>query len=102
MDTVKEGIFRLNTKPGHYDPLDDEKRPWVWNITVSRSISRDMQNHLNKLCEFTEKPKFIKVMPHKSEDGPIIKQLQDYLQKNGSNSGSSGGAAGAGKRRRNH
>ena len=92
MDTVKEGIFRLSTKPGQYDPLDDEKRPWVWNITVSRSILPDMQTHINTLGQYNEKPKGIKLMPHKSQDGPIVKELSEYLRNNGgaSSSGKSG------------
>ncbi|CAK0788198.1 unnamed protein product [Prorocentrum cordatum] len=79
---IERSVFRL--KPKHLDPHADPTRPWVWYLVVAMAAPQEFRDALVIAAAYETKYDNLTVAPAKTEDGPLVKYLVDWLAgKNG-------------------
>lgn len=79
-DQVDAGCFRL--KPRHGTPPPDESKPWIWILTFSIRAPLDYIEHWHRLASISlaKGLKTLAIKPAKQQDGPLAKQLSQWLE----------------------
>lgn len=86
---IEANVFRL--KPRHDTPHAEGNRAWVWFLMFSSFANQEFKDGWRTLCAYDLKLDSINVAPARSQDGPITKQIVEWL------GGGKGGGGGKGK-----
>ena len=86
---VDKNIFRL--KPKYAQPHVDEDRAWVGDIVVGVAAENQFREALFEISGFDVRFKGIKVAPARTEDGPLVRELEKWIKGGGKGGGRGGG-----------
>ena len=85
---VDQNIFRL--KPRYQTPHQDAARAWTWLLVVGVAASVAFREAIALLARFDVKFKGLVLAPARTEDGPIIKEIEKWLRNGRSDRGAEG------------
>eukprot|EP00746_Dinoflagellata_sp_MGD_P148396 gnl/MRDRNA2_/MRDRNA2_80611_c0_seq1.p1 gnl/MRDRNA2_/MRDRNA2_80611_c0~~gnl/MRDRNA2_/MRDRNA2_80611_c0_seq1.p1 ORF type:complete len:240 (-),score=49.20 gnl/MRDRNA2_/MRDRNA2_80611_c0_seq1:123-842(-) len=72
-------VFRLKTR--YKEPLMGDKRPWAWQLLLSKQATRAFVEAVYAVAAYGNRPEGIALQPSRSIDGPLIKALSAWLAK---------------------
>eukprot|EP00933_Yihiella_yeosuensis_P039448 TRINITY_DN3346_c2_g1_i1.p1 TRINITY_DN3346_c2_g1~~TRINITY_DN3346_c2_g1_i1.p1 ORF type:complete len:254 (-),score=59.01 TRINITY_DN3346_c2_g1_i1:448-1209(-) len=88
-------VFRC--KPKHDQPLNDNARPWVWQIIPADNVEgQGLRSLFNTISRDPALKDFVHITPQHSTDGNLCAKIQAMIKKSGKNAdkgrGKGGGA----------